>query len=206
MRGKTHITMGIAAASVASLATPLPMSPLIGVLAVTGGAFGGVVPDFDTKSTDYIKDALVARIIAGVIIALAIGLDYVFKFGMCKSIIANGKMHNIVTLVILGVICILCIISKHREFSHSFLALILLSIVIGVIYKPLMLFFAAGFCSHLLLDLLNKKPLKLFYPLKFGMCFHLCYADEVANKVFLYIGLAISFIMFVVQIVLTIQS
>ncbi len=49
--------------------------------------------------------------------------------------------------------------------------------------------FALGFASHVLLDLLNKMPVQLFYPSKRGrLCFRLCYASGATNTAFMWVG------------------
>ena len=47
-----------------------------------------------------------------------------------------------------------------------------------------------GALSHLLLDLTNKKPLQLLWPLKKGFCLKWFLSNRLANRVFLFLGLA----------------
>ncbi|MCF0123208.1 MAG: metal-dependent hydrolase [Ruminiclostridium sp.] len=51
--------------------------------------------------------------------------------------------------------------------------------------------FFAGYLSHLLIDLFNKSPERLFYPLKKEVCFKVCYADRLGNELFFSVGVAI---------------
>ena len=44
--------------------------------------------------------------------------------------------------------------------------------------------FAIAFASHVLLDMMNKKSVRLFYPAKKGFCLKWFYADRLANKFF----------------------
>ena len=48
--------------------------------------------------------------------------------------------------------------------------------------------FAAAFASHQILDLMNKRPVRLLYPLKKGFSLGLFYADRLANRVFALAG------------------
>ena len=49
--------------------------------------------------------------------------------------------------------------------------------------------FAIGFLSHIGLDLLNKKPVQVFFPVKSRrMCLGWCYANRLANKFLLALG------------------
>ena len=50
------------------------------------------------------------------------------------------------------------------------------------LYAPLIPYVAAGFLSHMVLDLLNKKPVEIFYPYKKGVCLRLFSADGLANR------------------------
>ena len=42
--------------------------------------------------------------------------------------------------------------------------------------------FAIAFASHVLLDMMNKRSVRLFYPAKKGICLGWFYADRLANK------------------------
>ena len=82
--------------------------------------------------------------------------------------------------------------SEHRDKTHSLLALILFSLCILLIHYSIGLAFAVGYGSHLVIDLINKKPIRLFYPLKMGFCLNLCYAGRFTNELLFSIGLAFS--------------
>ena len=73
-------------------------------------------------------------------------------------------------------------LSSHRSFTHSFLALGFLMAAFYFLYAPLIPYVAAGFLSHMFLDLLNKKPVEIFYPYKKGVCLRLFSADGLANR------------------------
>ena len=88
---------------------------------------------------------------------------------------------------------IVCIFGKeqpHRSFMHSFLALILLDSAIALVFPKLISYFTIGFLSHLILDSLNKKRLRLLYPLKDGFCIGLFSADGLVNRIFYMAGCA----------------
>ncbi len=61
-------------------------------------------------------------------------------------------------------------------------------IVIGA--AAALLAFAVGYGSHLALDMLNYRPLLLFYPWKKGFSLKLCYARSPANSAVFAGGLA----------------
>ena len=47
--------------------------------------------------------------------------------------------------------------------------------------------FAIGYVAHILADMLNKKEIKILYPIKKGISLRLCSADGNVDK-FLFIG------------------
>ena len=88
--------------------------------------------------------------------------------------------------------CLICDMeitgSGHRGFSHSIAALLLETACLKLIFPAAALPFAAAFASHVLLDLMNKRPVRLFYPVKKGICLGWFYSDRLANKAFAAIG------------------
>ena len=63
---------------------------------------------------------------------------------------------------------------------------------VNLIYPPMSMSFLAGYGSHLVLDLLNKRPLKLLYPLDDGICFGVFYSNREANTLCFYAGCLLS--------------
>jgi inner membrane protein len=61
---------------------------------------------------------------------------------------------------------ILNFFTKHRGIIHSFTFFILLSIPILIFFKEILLPFAVGYLSHLLVDCFTIQGVCLFYPLK----------------------------------------
>ncbi len=48
----------------------------------------------------------------------------------------------------------------------------------GQLYK----WFAIGYIAHILADILNKKEIKILFPLKKGIALSLCSADGLVDK------------------------
>jgi inner membrane protein len=48
--------------------------------------------------------------------------------------------------------------------------------------------FAIAFTSHLILDVMNKRPVRLLYPAKKVVSLKWFYADRLANKFFAFAG------------------
>ena len=184
--GKTHLFMGITAAAV--LTRPDTIGGCLAVL--IGGAAGGVLSDIDVKPGKGRRDDPDARIMAGGIGVIALVLDYLTGSGILAEITRLGSERLYLGLGCLILLCFLGYFQPHREFTHSFLAMALFSGAVGICSAAIQPAFAAGFLSHIALDLLNKKPVRLFFPIGTGFCLKLCYADKAANRVLLYFGMA----------------
>ena len=180
MMGRTHFAIGLAT----SLAVMQPKSLGGCMAAIFSGALGGVIADIDTLTQSH---SLKGQLLALKTALGALIIDYIFKLGICESIMANQTtaLAGLISFVVLGFMGYL---SDHRTFTHSFPAMILYSLAIRLIYAPFGLGFLVAYLSHLILDLLNRKKIFLFYPLKFGMCLKLCYANRIADAFFMYIG------------------
>lgn len=55
---------------------------------------------------------------------------------------------------------------KHRSFSHSILALAITTHYIYTFTKVGAIFFFLGYFSHIVLDMITKKGVRLLYPFK----------------------------------------
>lgn len=186
MMSKTHLVIGVAS----SVWLMQPRSVREGLTAVLGGAVGGLISDLDQPSShagrDVSRNALTIVItLAGVLLA-----DQILGAGFWDAFLASARTPQFLgTAVFLG-LCFGLTLSPHRGFSHSILALALLAAALRLAYGPLVPAFCAGFVSHIALDLLNKRPVRLFFPVKKGVCLGLCYADQRTNRMLSHAGLA----------------
>lgn len=187
MMGKTHLAVGIAA----SLLVTQPQTASQCIVSLIGGAAGGILADIDildNKSHDSLKMQFACM---GMTFALLM-LDSLLHLGVCDSILANGYQTPAIGLGAFSVLWIIGVFTGHRTFTHSILAGALYSACVWVVYPPLMYPFAVGYISHLALDLLNRKNIPLFFPLKAGVCLRLCYADSFASKLLFRLGMGVS--------------
>lgn len=184
MMSKTHIAVGLASA----FALRLPNTVEAALPVVVGAAIGSLIFDIDTKSTSYVKDALEGRINVGIIVGMSVFIDFLFQGIITTSVL--GANIIVVSIGILGLLLvgIFARKSKHRSFSHSFLALFLEGLSLAFICPPVVPSFIIACISHLLLDVMNKKGIKLFFPAKKDFCLKWFYSDKTANKVFLIVG------------------
>ena len=186
MMGKTHFVIGVAAA----LAVTRPTTPQGCVAAVVGGAMGGVLSDLDLKHRREIQDALVARLLALGLVILALLIDFSLQDGLTEQLRRRDRLTLTAGLLLFALLCLFGMTQQHRGFLHSLAALALLSLAVWMFSPPLLRPFAAGFGSHLVIDLPNKRPLRLFWPLRRGVCLHLTPVDGPADHALLLFGLS----------------
>lgn len=185
MMGKTHVAIGI----LSSLAIFQPTTISQCALAIAGGALGGVAADIDTVDNDYKHDALIGQLlsfgIAGIMIFLMFITTNKSEF---YASLSKDKISICIGIIAYLILMIKGYLSNHRTFTHSFLAMLLFTIAIGIVNLNIIPFYLIGYFSHLCLDLLNKKDVPLLYPIKKGICFKLCYASKIANSFFMWLG------------------
>lgn len=197
MMGKTHIFMGTAFA----LALSFPDSPMEILAAAAGGAVGGMISDVDLDSLKNIKETMHTKSIAGSILGISLVIDFIFKCGIIEYMKNTNPVIMLVGLVAFIALYFIGAAAKHRGFTHSILAMFIYSAAFGAMCFPMALPFMIGFASHLLLDMLNKKPIKLFFPAKKGICFRLCPASGKVNNTFMYVGIVCTVVFLGVDIV-----
>lgn len=192
MMSKTHITIGTATALVATM----PTTPEGCAIAVIGGVAGGIIADNDILDNDYLGDALLGQLLAAGITALTLFLNHILGGGIINSML-ESKTLLISGIIIFAILYIIGMTQPHRGFTHSILALALYSVAVIIMYEPFIIPFMFGYASHLGIDLLNKSGMKLFFPLPYRICFHLCYADETANKALMIVGFVVTILMLI---------
>lgn len=182
MMSKTHIAVGIAASLAAAPATAEGLS-----FALMGGAIGSLICDIDRSSDRPSRDVRQGWGIAFTVFFTAFMHEsYVYW----QTFRAETIFSNPLILVCLGLLVVLLLFAingAHRGFSHSLLMFFASSVLVFFINRQTSLFYAIGFLTHLFLDLLNKKPVRIFYPAK-GICLGWFYADGLANRILLLTG------------------
>ncbi len=195
MMSRTHLAVGMTAA----LALTTANNAVEVAAIIAGGALGGVFADVDILDNDYKSDALIGELIALGTVVLAVLCDLITGKHIV-GYIADNKAVSILGGVGLIVLWVVGYNTEHREFTHSLLAMLLVSLSAWLVFPIFGVAVLLGYLSHLLLDLLNKKGIRLLFPLKPKMCLKLCYASGTANKVFMIAGFALTAVLLVYKI------
>lgn len=184
MMSKTHIAVGIAAALAAAPASVEGLN-----YALMGGAIGSLICDIDRSSERPSRDVRQGWGIAFTVFFAGFMHE---SYAYWQAFKAENLLGNPLRLIFLGLLIVLLLFAihgAHRGFSHSLLMFAASTVLIFLISRQTSLFYAIGFLTHLVLDVLNKKPVRVFYPAK-GVCLGWFYADGIANRVLLLLGAA----------------
>ena len=178
MMAKAHITVGMAAA--ASIMMPRDIAGALPVIA--GASLGCLICDIDCDNKSEKADSARWRKVMAAVALAALIEDHLLDAGIWRSIGQNGSYLWFAGLAGFVIICVFAGGSGHRGFSHSLLALALETLCLWLIFPAVAIPFAIAFASHVLLDMMNKRSVRLFYPSKKGVCLGWFYADRLANK------------------------
>ena len=160
---------------------------------IAGGALGCLICDLDCENKSEKSESSHWRVVMMLVAAAALIEDYLLDAGMWRTLgqagaslwspsVQIGQYLWFAGLAGFIITCVFASGSGHRGFSHSLLALALESIFLWLVFPATALPFAIAFASHVLLDMMNKRSVRLFYPAKKGMCLGWFYADKLANK------------------------
>lgn len=187
MLGKTHFVVGVA--TVMTVTQPERVSELI--LAVGIGGLGALISDIDAGTSESHHEADKITMLSVIVVLGILALDYFFHAGIMERIVENSGYMSVTMGILLFVgICAFGKEQPHRSFMHSFLALMLFSLAISLIWKKAVRYFVVGFLSHLVIDIFNKKKVRLLYPLKGGISLGLFRAYGLVNGIFFLVGSA----------------
>ena len=185
MLGKTHFSVGMAAGLIAC--RPQSLSMLVAGTAIAG--FGGIISDIDVGTSGaYNKVDRIIGLAIGTVTGIVIA-DAVFHIGIYDRLMADSNIARIIT----GVLAFLCICifgmkQPHRSFMHSILALLGLSFFVYMIFPDVAPYFSIGFASHMVIDALNGKREKIFWPVGKGFALRMCSSDGLVNNLLFHIS------------------
>ena len=184
MMSKTHLAVGIAACLAAAPATAEGLS-----YALMGGAVGSLICDIDRSSERPSRDVKQGWVLAFTVFFAGFMHESYVYWQTFKAEHLLSDPLKVACFGLLLVLCLFAIFGAHRGFSHSLLMGIGSSVLIFYLSRQTCLFYIIGFLTHLLLDVLNKRPVRIFYPAG-GICLGWFYADGLANRILLLAGTA----------------
>jgi inner membrane protein len=178
MSGDTHAVVG-------ALTATLVMHPNnLQEFAVSAGigALGGLLVDIDLKQStgSKIMKKLVTMML-GVSLVVLVG---VLKGGVSapKFNLANCSQMLIGALMFIGLV-IIGSKSSHRMVTHSIEFALLFFISILLIQPQFAVPMLCGYVSHIILDLFNKKNVRVSMIFNFKCCLDLVPANGKANSI-----------------------
>ena len=161
---------------------------------------GGIIADVDITPSRAHKDALTGRLIVVAIAAIALALDYWMDAGVCDYLVGHLGWQLIAGIALFVVLTFFGSHTEHRSATHSLVALAAFSFAVYLLCTPLVPFFAIGYASHLVLDITNKKPISLLFPLHIKAGLGWFEAKGLVNNVCLAIGLAATVLLLVYRL------
>lgn len=191
MTGKTHTAVGVAASMLVT--QPSTLKELLLCLGVS--VIGSVISDIDvttSESHQTLNKILGVILLVSILLAFA---EYQWSVGILSAMLSNSTYARLfLGAVIFFGICIFGKEQPHRSFLHSIMGLALLSMAVYILSPALVPYFAVAMTSHIMIDTLNNKKVKLFYPLPGGIRFSLCSADGIMNSLLFKAGSLVVFI------------
>lgn len=191
MMSRTHLAIGVAA----SMAAVQPQDPLECAAALTCGALGAVICDIDMMWKTRMRDVMSCLLTVSLLFLALLAADLFTHYGATAQLAGWIGERWIAGMVLLAVMCVLGFFAEHRSFTHSLLGLTLFSAAVYMLIPQHCLGFIVGYASHILLDLMNRKPLRLMYPFRQGYCWHWCSASGKVNTLLMWVGIAASMVM-----------
>ena len=180
MLGKTHMAVGIAA----GIAIFQPDSVMTAAVCTAGTALGALIPDIDvghSKSRNKVESIIGLVILITVTLAT---IEAAFHIGIYRQLMSNSSVVRILSgFAVFLIACGYGLKTSHRSFMHSFMAGAILTVCVYIIFPMLAEYFAVGFCSHLIIDLLNHRGEQLLFPCKKRFCLDIASSHGLINEV-----------------------
>lgn len=179
MTKETHVATGLAI----STAVLMPNSLYTLGVCICGAAIGSAIPDIDIAASKPRKELNTIVCLSVFTITALVILEFAFKIGIYQMVESQAGLYR----VVLGFVTFLLLsiygtTTKHRSYTHSLLGVVSFSGAMWIMSPSMALPFCLGFVSHILLDMLNTKKVRILYPnTKYGIAFKLCHSVGKAN-------------------------
>jgi inner membrane protein len=178
MLGKTHIALGLAAATTITSIVPVPNltfindKPIEMCVLVVGTTLGSLMPDIDKIGSKI--DIEMKKIITNFMLVLfsIYLISKIFYFDKAfpntiSFIYSNIRQSNYsfkVGLITLISLVIFSKFTKHRTFTHSIIGVSLYTLSIFLLLKSMTIAFFVGYIVHIAADSLTNSGIALLYP------------------------------------------
>ena len=194
MTGKTHMAVGV---GVATLLLPANDAKTI-IGGTTLALIGSLIVDIDTdksKGAVLLKEAFGGAVI---LMILGVILKAKFNINVLNYISENKTITQMFpALAILVIVLTIGKFSSHRGFTHSLIGIVAYAVPVYMLVGSLYIWFLIGYIAHILADMLNKKEVRLLYPLKNGVCLKICSANGVVDKILFISFIAITVLKYI---------
>ena len=198
MTYRTHLAAGYAA--VLYTFSPDTLTELI--LSTGTAAIGSVISDVDASESHSRNNLAKVSAITFLSIAGILSADHFAGTDIASHFTSSSSLMRLFTgfLIFLS-ICIFGEHLPHRSFMHSIAGTAAVTLSFSVILPSAAPYMAVSMLSHILLDMLNKKKIQLFYPLpKPRIGFGICSADGSINNLLFYVFSAAAFFRLVITV------
>ena len=185
MLGKTHMAVGVASSLL--LLPPANIQEL--VLGTGAAVVGAVISDIDVGTSESHREADKIIAVFVLLIAAMIAVEYIWHLGLYHKIVRSTNTER--SVIAAAGFLLICAFGKeqpHRSFMHSVLGMVSLTGCVTMFLPMVAPYFAVAFLSHLAIDLLNRKGLKLLFPMKKGFSLDLCSSSGFINRCLLVLG------------------
>jgi inner membrane protein len=189
MTGKTHYACGTAVA----LLLTAPSSPRALLICLGAAAVGSVISDVDVTTSQSHRDLVRIVSTAGGAALVTWAVNTIFNLQLERFLLRYTSALQLCAWLILFLgLCVFGTTQPHRSFMHSLPGMALLTLCVWWGAEPFAVPFCVAMGSHILLDLFNRRQVRLLYPLRWGVAFRLCSSHGVVDKVLCGVGSALT--------------
>lgn len=185
MTYRTHLAAGYAA--VLYTFSPDTLTELI--LSTGTAAIGSVISDVDASESHSRNNLAKVSSVTFLSIAGVLAADHFAGTDIASRFSSSASLVRLFTgfLIFLGV-CIFGAHLPHRSFMHSIAGTAAVTVSFSLILPSAAPYMAVSMLSHIIIDMLNKKKVQLFFPLpKPRIGFGICSADGRINNLLFYL-------------------
>lgn len=179
MRTRTHAVV----ANTLALAALNPSNLKELGICMVMATIGGTVCDLDVRTSESHKKVDILITLTLSLLLIGYYIDYKNNYGISSMIMNSNYYISILGLILFMIICFIGMHKPHRSFLHSLLCLTLFSGILLICFDNIYLPFLIGFISHIVLDIFNKRGVRILYPLKKGFALGLCRYDSKVDDI-----------------------